>query len=215
MMKKVFRFFGDNLIAGIVALLPITITVLVIRFLVIKVNSIMFNPLLRRLSPYLLQEQQRLLLAKAAIFLCVILIIVVIGLMTRVIVVRRIFSFLERLLYKLPMINKIYGSTKEISNAFLGNKKSSFKDVVLIEYPRKGVYALGFITSESTGQLQEAVGGGDLANVYIPTSPNPTSGLFVLLKKQDITPLDMSVEEALKVVISAGAITPSYKKDKG
>lgn len=215
MIKKIFIYFWDNLIAGIVVLLPITVTVLIIRFLLDKVNSIMLNPLMHRLSPYLAQEQYRFLLAKTAIFSCVIFILVIIGLMTRVIIVRRTFSFLERLLYKLPMVNKIYGTTKEISNAFLGNQKSAFEKVVLIEYPRKGVYALGFVTSESKGYLREAAGGGDLINVYVPTTPNPTSGLFVLLKKQDTVALNMSVEEALKVVISAGVITPADKNSKG
>lgn len=210
MLKKIFRFFWDNLVAGIVVILPIAITVLIIRFLVIKVNSIMLNPLLRRLSPYLLQEEYRLLLAKTVIFLSAILIIIFIGLMTRVIIIRRTFSFLEKLLYKLPMVNKIYGTTKEISNAFLGNKKSAFEKVVLIEYPRKGVYALGFVTSETKGRLQDAVGGGELINVYVPTTPNPTSGLFVLIRKEEVIPLDISAEEALKVVISAGVITPPH-----
>lgn len=212
MIKRIFRFFGDNLIAGIVVILPIAVTILIVRFLVIKVNSIMLNPLLHHLSPYLLQEEYRFLLAKTAIFLSVILIITFVGLMTRVIMFKRTFSFLEKLLYKLPMVNKIYGTTKEISNAFLGNKKSAFEKVVLIEYPRKGVYTLGFITSEAKGPLQNAAGGEALVNVYVPTSPNPTSGLFVLLKKEEAIPLDISVEEALKVVISAGVITPSYRE---
>lgn len=211
MIKRIFRFFWDNLIAGIVVILPIAVTVLIVRFLVIKVNSIMLNPLLLKLSPFLPQEEHRLLLAKTSIFLSVISIIIFIGLMTRVIIIRRTFSFLERLLYKLPMVNKIYGTTKEISNAFLGNKKSAFERVVLIEYPRKGVYALGFVTSETRGRLRESAGGEELINIYVPTTPNPTSGLFVLLKKQDVIPLDMSVEEALKVVISAGVITPPHK----
>lgn len=211
MIKRIFRFFWDNLIAGIVVILPIAVTVLIVRFLVIKVNSIMLNPLLQNLSPYLPQEEHRLLLAKTSIFLSVISIIIFIGLMTRVIIIRRTFSFLERLLYKLPMVNKIYGTTKEISNAFLGNKKSAFERVVLIEYPRKGVYTLGFVTSETRGRLRESAGGEELINIYVPTTPNPTSGLFVLLKKQDVIPLDMSVEEALKVVISAGVITPPHK----
>lgn len=212
MIKRIFRFFGDNLIAGIVVILPIAVTILIVRFLVIKVNSIMLNPLLHHLSPYLLQEEYRFLLAKTAIFLSVILIITFVGLMTRVIMFKRTFSFLEKLLYKLPMVNKIYGTTKEISNAFLGNKKSAFEKVVLIEYPRKGVYTLGFVTSEAKGRLQNAAGGEALVNVYVPTSPNPTSGLFVLLKKEEAIPLDISVEEALKVVISAGVITPSYRE---
>jgi len=214
MIKKIMRFLGDNFFAGIVVILPITITAVIIRFLVVSLNSIMLNPLALRLRPYLLQEQQRLFFAKAAVFIAVLIIIILIGLMTRVIIVRRTFSFFEKFLYKLPMVNKVYGALKEISNALFSTKKSSFKKVILAEYPRKGVYTIGFITSESKGSLQDSAGEPDLISVYIPTTPNPTSGLFVLLNKNEVKPLQLSVEEAFKVVISAGAITPPSRPDK-
>jgi len=211
MSKKIFPFFWDNFIAGVVVILPISITLFIIRFLVINLNSIMLNPMALRLTPYL-REDRSFLFAKMLIFGAAILIIIFIGLMTRVIIVRRTFSFFEKLFYKLPMVNKIYGAIKDISNAFIGNKKSGFKKVVLIEYPRKGVYTLGFVTSEAKGQLQDSIGDGDLLNIYIPTTPNPTSGIFILYNKQDVIPLDLSVEEALKVVISAGAIAPPHRE---
>ncbi len=214
MIKKIMRFLGDNFFAGIVVILPITVTAVIIRFLVVSLNSIMLNPLALRLSPYLLQEQQRLFFAKAVVFIAAFLIIILIGLMTRVIIVRRTFSFFEKFLYKLPMVNKVYGALKEISNALFSSKKSSFKKVILAEYPRKGVYTIGFITSESKGILQDSAGEQDLISVYIPTTPNPTSGLFVLLNKNEVKPLQLSVEEAFKVVISAGAITPLSRTDK-
>ena len=208
MTNKIFKFLGDNLLAGIVVILPITITVLIVRFLVVSLNSIMLNPLALRLKPFLLQEQQRLFLAKVVVFIAVLIIIMLIGLMTRVIIVRRTFSFFEKFLYKLPMVNKVYGALKEISNALFSTKKSSFQKVVLAEYPSKGIYTIGFITSELKGLLQDAAGEQDLISVYIPTTPNPTSGLFVLLNKNEVKPLPLSVEDAFKVVISAGAITP-------
>ena len=84
----------------------------------------------------------------------------------------------------------------------------------MIEYPRKGVFTLGFVTSESSGRIHEPVSGDSLLNIYVPTTPNPTSGLYILLRKEDVTPLDISVEEALKTVISAGVIAPAdYKKN--
>jgi len=211
MSKKIHRFFWDNFIAGVVVILPISLTLFIIRFLVINLNSIMLNPMALRLTPYL-REDRSLLFAKTLVFGAAILIIIFIGLMTRVIIVRRTFSFFEKLFYKLPMVNKIYGAIKDMSNAFIGNKKSGFKKVVLIEYPRKGVYTLGFVTSEATGQLRDSVGDGDLLNIYIPTTPNPTSGIFILYNKQDVIPLDLSVEEALRVVISAGAIAPPHRE---
>jgi len=136
------------------------------------------------------------------------IIIILIGLMTRVIIVRRTFSFFESFLYKLPMVNKVYGALKEISNALFSKRKTSFKKVILAEYPSKGIYTIGFITSEAKGSLQDSAGNQDLISVYIPTTPNPTSGLFVLLNKNEVKPLSLSVEDAFKVVISAGSITP-------
>lgn len=211
MIKKIMRFLRDNFLAGMVVILPIAVTVFIIRFLVISLNNVMLDPLALRLRPYMLQEQQRLFFAKVVVFTAAILIIILIGLMTRVIILRRTFSFFERLLYKLPMVNKVYGALKEISSALFVNKKDSFKKVVITEYPRKGIYTLGFITSEAKGTLQDAAGNPDLISVYIPTAPNPTSGLFVLVSKNDIKPVNLSVEEAFKVVISAGAITPASR----
>ena len=208
MIKKTAKFLRDNFLAGIVVILPITITVFIIRFLVVSLNSIMLNPLALRLKPYLLQEQQRLFFAKVVVFAAAMIIIILIGLMTRVIIVRRTFSFFESFLYKLPMVNKVYGALKEISNALFSKRKTSFKKVILAEYPSKGIYTIGFITSEAKGSLQDSAGDQDLISVYIPTTPNPTSGLFVLLNKNEVKPLSLSVEDAFKVVISAGSITP-------
>jgi uncharacterized membrane protein len=214
MLKKSLNFLRDNFLAGIIVILPITITVFIIRFFVVSLNAIMLNPLTIGLKRYPLYEDQRLFLAKALIFIAVVLIIALAGLMTRVIIVRRFFTFFENILLRLPMINKVYGSIKEISSAFLGKRKSGFKKVVLVEYPRKGIYTLGFVTSESSGEFQDAANDPDLISVYVPTTPNPTSGLFILINRHEVTPLEMSVEEALKVVISAGAIAPARKANK-
>ena len=212
MFRKVMHFLEKNLFAGIIVILPITVTIFIIRFFVVSLNSIMLNPLAIRLKPYLLQEEQRLFLAKAVVFIAALLIIIFIGIMTRIIIVRKTFSFFEKFLYKLPMVNKIYGAIKEISKAFLGNKKSGFKKVVLVEYPRKGIYTIGFVTSESMIAFSVSEDSRDLVSIYIPTTPNPTSGLFIMVPRGDVKALDMSVEEALKVVISAGAIAPPNRE---
>ena len=212
MSKRVMHFLEKNLFAGIIVILPITVTIFIIRFFVVSLNSIMLNPLAIRLKPYLLQEEQRLFLAKVVVFIAALLIIIFIGIMTRIIIVRKTFSFFEKFLYKLPMVNKIYGAIKEISKAFLGNKKSGFKKVVLVEYPRKGIYTIGFVTSESMIAFSVSEDSRDLVSIYIPTTPNPTSGLFIMVPRGDVKALDMSVEEALKVVISAGAIAPPSRE---
>ena len=99
MSKRVMHFLEKNLFAGIIVILPITVTIFIIRFFVVSLNSIMLNPLAIRLKPYLLQEEQRLFLAKAVVFIAALLIIIFIGIMTRIIIVRKTFSFFEKFLY--------------------------------------------------------------------------------------------------------------------
>jgi uncharacterized membrane protein len=214
MVKKILRFLSDNFIAGIIVVLPLTITAFIIRFFVVSLNTVMLNPLTKGLKPYPLYEDQRMFLAKAVVFIAVLLFIVFVGLMTRVIVVRKFFAFFEGILLRLPMVSKIYSALKEVSNSLLGKRKSNFKKVVLIEYPRKGVYIIGFVTSESTESFQQVIKEPDLIAVYCPTTPNPTSGYFVLISRKEAIPLDISVEEALRVVISAGVVSPVSKIKK-
>jgi uncharacterized membrane protein len=211
MSKKILKFLWDNFITGITVIIPLGVTVLVVRFIVLKLNNILLNPIVLRLRPYMLQEEHRLFLAKCLIFIISIMLIIFIGLMTRIIAIRRFFSYIEKFLYKLPLVNKIYGIVKQIRDVFLSGKKSGFQRVVLVEYPRKGLYAIGFITTEEKGQLDDSVAGEDCVNVYIPTTPNPTTGVFVLVKKSEVIQTDISVEDALKVIISAGAIVPPHK----
>jgi uncharacterized membrane protein len=214
MFKKILRFLRDNFIAGIIVILPLSVTAFIIRFFVISLNAIMLDPLTKGLKTYPLYEDQRMFLAKAVVFIAVLLFIIIVGLMTRVLVVRKFFAFFENILLKLPMVSKIYGALKEISNTLFGKRKSNFKKVVLLEYPRKGIFIVGFVTSESTEIFQNAINEPDLISVYCPTTPNPTSGYFVLISRKEAIPLDISVEEALRVIISAGVVSPANKIKK-
>ena len=108
------------------------------------------------------------------------------------------------------MVGKIYSVTKEIGSVFLGQDKAFFKKVVLVEYPRKGVYSIGFMTGEGRGTI-ESVAGKKLLTVFVPTTPNPTSGIFLLVPREEVNFLKMSVEEGLKIVVSSGTIMPSLQ----
>ena len=121
----------------------------------------------------------------------------------------RLFHLGERLLRRVPFISRIYIAVKQIVGAFSMQGKSVFRQVVLVEYPRKGTYVLGFLTGESRGEVQEKTA-ARLMNVFIPTTPNPTSGYLLLVPQEEITALDMSVEEGLKLIISAGVVTPGH-----
>lgn len=118
----------------------------------------------------------------------------------------------EKLLEKIPIISNIYFGVKQIINAFSIQGKEMFNKVVLVEYPRKGTYALGFITGECKGEVQDRTS-AELINVFIPTTPNPTSGMLILVPNEEIIYLDMTVEEGLKLIVSAGIVVPEYKEN--
>lgn len=207
---KIFSGLRNNFFAGLLAILPIILTVAIIRFLFEMLNKILLEPIIRLSVPYL-REIHLVAVAKTVVLLLTLIIITAIGFMTRWLLARQIFLYLERLLMKIPLLNKIYSGIKEISHAFLGQKSKMFRKVVLVEYPRKGVYSIGFIASETKGEIQEKTH-KEAFNVFVPTAPNPTSGYLLLFSKDEIEPLDMSVEEGLKLVVSGGAIVPPYKE---
>ena len=113
----------------------------------------------------------------------------------------------ERLVGRMPVIRSIYGAAKQIIETVLRNSSNSFRQVVLMEYPREGVWSIAFLTGEATGELQRRLG-EDWITVYMPTTPNPTSGFLLMVRRADVIPLDMSVEEAIKLIISTGVIVP-------
>ena len=108
---------------------------------------------------------------------------------------------------RVPLLNKIYGTIKQVNEAFSLNKRTAFKTVVLVEFPRAGSRSVGFITSEQTESLDKR-SGQKLVNVFIPTTPNPTSGFLLLVPETEVTKLDMSVADGIKYIISLGSIAP-------
>ncbi|MEQ9144852.1 MAG: DUF502 domain-containing protein [Parvibaculaceae bacterium] len=122
---------------------------------------------------------------------------------------RRILGWGERLVDRMPVVRNIYNALKQIFETVISQSGSSFRDVGLIEYPRRGLYALVFITTKTKGEvLEKATTDEELVSVFLPTTPNPTSGFLLFVPKSDITVLDMSVEEAAKLIISAGLVEP-------
>lgn len=136
------------------------------------------------------------------------------GFVTRHYAGQALHRYLERLLGRLPLINQVYGITKQVAAALFRTDVPAFKKVVLIQYPRKGVYTLGFITQEDIGRFGEALGDG-LVTVYAPTSPNPFSGWVLLIPKEEVIYTKISVEEGLRLVISGGVIIPELELEEG
>ena len=127
------------------------------------------------------------------------------GVLARYYIGKRLLQWLDTAMLNVPLLNKFYGAVKQINEAFAGNK-NSFKTVVLVEFPGPGSYSVGFITSESQGEVQQKAG-QNLVSVFIPTTPNPTSGFLILVPEGKVSKLDMSVADGIKYIVSLGSIT--------
>lgn len=146
-------------------------------------------------------------------FITLILLIILTGVITRNYFGRKLVDFGDQFVGRIPLINRVYNAIKQISHAFLSSKREVFKKAVLFEYPRKGVYSIGFYTQDTRGSIQEALD-VDVVSVFLPTTPNPTSGFLLFVPKADVVELDLTIEEAMKLVISGGAIVPTRSDKK-
>ncbi|MBB4286809.1 DUF502 domain-containing protein [Roseospira goensis] len=124
---------------------------------------------------------------------------------------RILFRLGERLLNRMPLIRNIYGALKQILETVLAQQSTAFRQVVLVEYPRRGIWAIAFITGVTEGEVQNLTA-QECVNVFLPTTPNPTSGFLLFVPRQDMIVLDMSVEEGIKMVISGGIVTPPDRR---
>ncbi len=196
--KSLLSSLRNNFIAGVVVLIPIGIT-LYLTIFIINVSSKLIpkeiNP--NYYLPYNIPGLEILI----AVFL-----ITVIGWLSLSFIGKRLFNLFESLLNKIPIIRTIYSAVEQLIETFT-KSKSDKKTVVLIEYPRKGVYAVGFATKENTGEIKNKAG-KELINVFVPTTPNPTSGFLLMFPKDEVIYLDLSFEEASKFIVSAGSFNP-------
>ena len=189
--------------AGILITAPISLTIylawLFIRFVDERVFSVLpqeYNP-----ETYLRFSIPGIGLLLALVFLTLI------GALTAGILGRALNQLFEGILNRLPVIRSLYGAIKQIMETVLANKSSAFRECVLIEYPRKGMWTLGFITGTTKGEVQEKTA-EEVINVFVPTTPNPTSGFLLFVPVQDIIRLKMPIEDGLKLVVSGGIVTP-------
>ena len=134
-----------------------------------------------------------------------------VGMLTAGLAGRTLVRMGERLLSRMPVVRGVYGTLKQIFETVLAQKSRSFREVVLIEYPRRGIGAIGFVTGPTRGEIQDR-SGEDLVNVFLPTTPNPTSGFLLFVPKSDLIHLDMTIEEGIKMVISGGIVAPSAEE---
>ncbi len=201
-----WRKIRANFFAGLLITIPLFVTFWVLYFIINKLNLLLLEPIMNILVRWL-PGQNVETLTKMLIFAVFAMLLIFTGFAAKNILIRNIFGFGERILRKVPLAGAIYSGMKEISHAFLDQKSTIFKKVVLVEYPRKGIYSLGFITSETQGETQEKTN-KRLVNIFIPSTPNPATGMFMFIPQEDIISLDMSVADGIKMVISGGAVVP-------
>jgi uncharacterized membrane protein len=137
--------------------------------------------------------------------------LIIIGALARMLLGRTVVRISENLVNRTPVVRSVYGATKQIVETVLKSQSDAFRQVVLFEYPRRGSWAIGFVTGSTKGEVQ-ALTDDDVVNVFLPTTPNPTSGYLLFLPRRELMPLSMSVEEGIKMIISGGIVTPEDRR---
>ena len=195
-----------TLLAGFLVLAPITLTIYILYHLFRILDGILRDSVI-----WLLGEQIGLSPLKSPIpglgILAILALLFLTGSIARNYFGRKLLAMGDYIVIHIPLINRIYIAIREISEAILSEKKEVFKKAVLIEYPRKGLYSIAFFTQDTKGPVQETIK-EDVVSVFVPTTPNPTSGYLLFIPKTDLVELKMPVEDALKLVISGGSIHP-------
>ena len=203
-MKRLRRY----LVAGILVWAPLAVTFVLLRFAV----NLMDKTLAILPQQYRPDELLGFHIPGLGVILTFIVLFVT-GMLAANFVGRHIVGGWESLLDRIPIVRTIYGGAKNFAEIVFSDSNDSFKKVLLIEYPRKGIYSLAFQTSSELGEVQERTG-EDVICCFVPTTPNPTSGYVVMLPRSDARVLDMDVDEALKMIISLGVVVPTWSKDQ-
>jgi len=198
-MKRLMRRLRGDLLTGIVVLAPLVVTLYIFVQLFLKVDR-----LLGRFIRPLPGGKE----VPGLGFLAVVVLLVLVGMLARSVVGRTAIRAGEKLLTRIPLVNRVYLAVRQISQALLSGRRVPFRQVVLVEFPRKGVYCLGLVTSEAWEGIEVAGGKEDLLAVFLPTTPNPTSGFLLFVPAEEVIPLEIKVEDALKMVISGGMVYP-------
>lgn len=202
-------------ITGLIILLPLALTILIIAFLFNFLTS-PFLGLVKAVFDYygffeqgfwfLSASQIQTIVAQLLILFCLFFLTVGLGFIARWFFFRSLIKIGELLFKKIPFVRSIYKTSKDVIHTIFTSKEKSFKQVVLVRFPNQSTYSIGFLTREDIPSLRETIY-QDIVTVFVPTTPNPTSGFLVMYKKQDLVYLDMKVEDAFKYIISCGLVT--------
>jgi len=198
MMPRLRRYF----VAGLLVWLPLVATYLVLSISISFIDrTLLLLPLKFRPENLIGFEIPGL-----GVILTVILVLIT-GLVVANFFGRSVINAWESVLARIPLVNSVYGAVKQITASLFSDASQSFREVVLVEYPRRGLWMLAFVTGDTPKKFKELIG-GEMINIYVPTTPNPTSGYYLMVTPDDIIRLDIPVEIGLKMILSAGVVNP-------
>lgn len=217
MNKSLFARWQANFWAGLAIVLPGVLSVALLVWLFGTVANIT-DTLLIFLPRHLTHHDQGAgpmywywSLVALTLAICL---ITIVGLLARNYFGKRMIAWVDATMLRVPLLNKVYSATKQVNDAFSSSNKNAFRTVVLVEFPRPGVYSLGFITSEQHPEVQEKIA-EKVVCIFVPTTPNPTGGFLLLVPEDKVIKLEMSVPDGIKYIISLGSILPDYTPGQG
>ena len=209
-----FRTLRNRFISGLLVLAPVGVTILVVDFLVQKLGA----PTRRIILPGLgIDEDSRFWLdygLNIASLVIVLVLITLLGWLSQLFIGRFVVKTFERIVDGLPVVRSVYNTVKQIRDTFVQQDKAVFQKTVLVEYPRTGVWVLGFLTGSGKGEPQ-SITQENLLNIFVPTTPNPTSGFLLMVPEDEVKFMQMSVSDGMKLIISGGAVVPPFANFDG
>lgn len=209
-MKVVFTKIRRIFLAGLFVSLPLVVTFLLFKFVFEALDNLL-GPAITAILVWSGAPLPQDFIIPGIGVVATIALIFLIGLFTTNWAGRKLWDIGEWVVVQIPVIRSVYTGAKQVIETFVTNSDQAFSKVVMLEYPRKGIYCLAFITGSTKGEIHLKTG-KEFTNIFLPTTPNPTSGFFLMVPDEDLTELDMSVEDGIKMIVSGGVVTPQYSK---
>ncbi|MEQ9258518.1 MAG: DUF502 domain-containing protein [Roseovarius sp.] len=200
-----FSGIRASFLTGIVVIAPVGLTIWLLWTLIGWVDSFVIP-----FIPYNFRPEQYIGINLRGVGVIIFLLFtIIVGWVAKGLIGKSLIRFAESLVDRMPVVRSIYGGVKQIAETVFAQSERSFEKACLIQYPRKGIWAIGFISTTAKGEVTEkAETGGELLSIFVPTTPNPTSGFLLFFPREDVIELDMAIEDAAKLVISAGLVYP-------
>ncbi|MBT3182484.1 MAG: DUF502 domain-containing protein [Deltaproteobacteria bacterium] len=208
LVQGVKRVFKKYMLAGTVVLVPLIGTYLILKFIITSADNLFISMLPEKFQPQAVLGYD----IPGLGLIATIVLIMIVGVVTRLYIGRFLVNVGDKIISKIPLGRGIYNAIKKFMSAILTNREEKFRSVVAVEYPRRDCWVIGFVTSDATAEFQ-AQTEKHLVNVFVPTTPNPTSGFLIMVPRDEIKKLSMDIDEAFKLLISGGIIQDEAKTE--